>query len=110
MNIPLLLAQEEFAGAPDPWAEQLFGLDPSMRFSLLVVAIGCLTGLIITVVCVVSAAMSQAQQRRIETELKREMLDRGMSADEVAKVIKASAAEEPTSYLGWLCGPLFCRK
>lgn len=108
MNIPLLLAQEEFQASPDPWAEQLFGLDPSMRFSLLVVAIGCLTGVIITVVCVVTSAMSQAQQRRIETELKREMLDRGMSADEVAKVIKASASEEPSGGLNWLRSP-FCR-
>lgn len=109
MSIPLLIAQVSEARS-DPWADAMFGLDPSMRFSLLVVAIGCLTGVIITVVCVVSSAISQAQQRRIETELKREMLDRGMSADEVAKVIKASATEEPPSYLGWLFASPFSRK
>lgn len=109
MNIPLLIAQVSEA-RPDPWADEMFGLDPSMRFSLLVIAIGCLTGVVITLACVIAVTMSKAQQRRVETELKREMLDRGMSADEVAKVINASAAEEPPSQLGWLFGSPFCRK
>ena len=104
-----LLAQMS-ESAPDQWADTFLGLDPEQRFALLIVALGCATGLIITLVCVISSAISQAHQRRLETEFKREMLDRGMSADEVAKVINASAPEEPASYLGWLFGPMFCRK
>jgi hypothetical protein len=81
---------------PGVWADSLFGLDGNDRFALIIVAIGCLTGIVITLACLISGAISKAHQRRIETELKREMLDRGMSAAEVAQVIEASGPDDAT--------------
>jgi hypothetical protein len=46
---------------------------------------------VIAVGCTVAVQRRKAQQAKIEAALKRDMLDRGMSADEIAKVINASA-------------------
>jgi hypothetical protein len=46
---------------------------------------------VIAVGCTVAVQRQKAQQAKIEATLKRDMLDRGMSADEIAKVINASA-------------------
>ena len=98
-----LLAQVS-ESVSDQWAEQLFGFDTEQRFALIIVALGCVTGIVITLACIVSAGFSKAHQRRIETELKREMLDRGMSAEEVARVIEASVPDETTKHINALFG------
>ena len=98
-----LLAQVS-ESVPDPWADTFFGLDTNERFPLLIVAIGCITGVIITLACIISSALATAHQRRLEIELKREMLDRGMSADEVAKVIETTVPDQTTNYLNAMFG------
>jgi hypothetical protein len=98
-----LLAQVS-ESVPDPWADAFFGLDASQRFPLLIVVIGCITGFIITLICLIASAISSAHQRRLEIELKREMLDRGMSADEVARVIETTVPDQTTNYLNAMFG------
>ena len=70
--------------------ETFFGLDQEKRFVLMLVAIGCTTGVICTVVGCVSSAVSSIHRRRLDHELKQDLLDRGMNADEVAQVVEAS--------------------
>ena len=98
-----ILAQVSIS-PPDPWSDKFLGLDGPQRFSLLIVGIGCLTGVIVTLACIISSVVSKAHQRRIEAELKREMLDRGMSAEEVARVIEATAPDEMASNLKAIYG------
>lgn len=98
-----LLAQVS-ESVSDPWAESFLGFGSEQRFVLIIVTLGCATGLIITLVCVISSAFSHAHQRRLEIELKREMLDRGMSADEVAKVIETTVPDQTTNYLNAMFG------
>ncbi|MBX3425643.1 MAG: hypothetical protein KF688_08190 [Pirellulales bacterium] len=95
----LLLAQEAYdAAAVGGWFTDI---DASQRFVLTIVALGCATGVLITLGCVAAAMWNSAHRRRIEVDLKRELLDRGMSADELAKVIEA--APPPEDGLGrWL--------
>jgi hypothetical protein len=85
------------AASYDPWGEAFFGLDPDQRFIVVLTALGCLTGVVITLAGIAYSWIDGAHKRRIDAELKREMLDRGMSAEEVVKVIEAappkSAAE-----------------
>ena len=88
----------------DMWTDAFFGLDANERFPLLIVAIGCITGVVITLACIISSALATAHQRRLEIELKREMLDRGMSADEVAKVIETTVPDLTTNYLNAMFG------
>jgi hypothetical protein len=98
-----LLAQAS-ESAHDPWADFLFGFDNEQRFALIIVALGCVTGVIITLACIASASITKAHQRRIETELKREMLDRGMSAEEVAQVVEASVPDDMTKHISAIFG------
>src|SRR3989304_10389678 len=82
------------AQAADRWANTFFGLDEDKRFVLMIIAIGCATGVICTVVGCVSGAASTMHRHRMETEMKRDMLDRGMSADEIAKVVESSQPKD----------------
>src|SRR3954462_1893729 len=83
----LLLAQ---TGSPD----LLTGLNPNNRFALIVVVVGCATGVICTLVVVISSTIKSIHHRRVEADMKREMIERGMSADEITKVIEAAMPPE----------------
>ena len=83
-----LLAQESWS--------YFEGMDPDHRFVLLLVMLGCATGIVISVFAIVSGVVSSLQKNKLEIDLKREMLDRGMTADEIETVIKAS---KPTDFL-----------
>jgi hypothetical protein len=84
------------AQATDPWAETFFGLDADKRFVLMIIAIGCTTGVICTVVGCVSSAASSMHRHRLDAEMKRDLLDRGMSAEEIARVVESS---QPRDFL-----------
>jgi hypothetical protein len=77
------------------WATStLNDLDPNKRFALMVVAIGCATGVLCTLITFVSSTINSIHHRRVESEMKRDMIERGMSADEIAKVIEAAMPPE----------------
>jgi hypothetical protein len=77
------------------WATSaLSELDPSKRFALIVVVIGCATGVLCTLIVFISSTISSIHYRRVEAEMKREMIERGMSADEITKVIEAAMPPE----------------
>jgi hypothetical protein len=84
------------AQAIDPWASTFFGLDPDKRFVLLIIVIGCGTGVICTVVGCLSGVISRMHRERLQADIKRELLDRGMTADEIARVVESSP---PDSFL-----------
>jgi hypothetical protein len=74
----------------DRWSEMFFGMDEDQRFVLLIIVIGCTAAVICTVVGCVSGALISMHRRRLEHELKQDLLDRGMSADEVAQIVESS--------------------
>jgi hypothetical protein len=86
-TLNLLLAQ---TGTPD----LLTGLNPNNRFALIVVVVGCATGIICTLITVISSTINSIHHRRVEADMKREMIERGMSADEITKVIEAAMPPE----------------
>src|SRR5438093_970956 len=59
-----------------------------------VVVIGCATGVICTIVVFASTTINSIHRRRLEADMKREMIERGMSADEITKIIEAAAPPE----------------
>jgi hypothetical protein len=69
-------------------------LNPNNRFALLVVMIGCATGVICTVVVFISSTINSIHHRRVEADMKREMIERGMTADEITKIIEAAMPPE----------------
>ncbi len=90
--------------AMDPWANTFFGLDESKRFVLMIVAIGCITGVFCTLVGCVSGAISSMHRRKLDHELKQELLDRGMTADEVARVVESSPPNDFLDRWAASCG------
>jgi hypothetical protein len=93
LHLPILLA-EATNNAVDPWASTFFGLDESKRFVLMIVGIGCATGILIALPSVVLNLVGNIQRHRVNTDFKREMLDRGMSAEEIAKIIESTPLPE----------------
>jgi hypothetical protein len=93
LHLPFIFAE---ASPPtvDQWTNTFFGLDPEQRFVLMIIGIGCVTGILIALPSVVLNLVGNIQRHRINTEFKREMLDRGMSADEIAKVIESTPLPE----------------
>jgi len=74
------------------------GLDQDKFFVVILTAIGCFTAIVISLAGIIYSCVDAIHRRRNEADLKREMLDRGMSAEEIAKVIEAAAPpENPTA-------------
>ncbi len=84
----------------DYWTNLFFGLDAEQRFIVVIVALGCVTSIVLTLAGVTYYAVNSGHRRRAEAEFKRELLDRGMSADDIVKVIEsASPPEDATGRL-----------
>jgi hypothetical protein len=81
----VLLAQQS-----DVWNDTLFGVGQTERFPLLALIIGCATGVICTALTLLSSTIKSVHRLRTEVDLKREMIERGMSAEEIATVIEAA--------------------
>jgi hypothetical protein len=60
----------------------------------MIVAIGCATLLIISLVGIIAGVMNTMHRSRLESELKREMLDRGMSAEDISEVIESAQPKD----------------
>jgi hypothetical protein len=86
-NLPLLAWDWPFGAA-------FSDLLPSQRFVLLLALIGCTTIAVISIVAVVSGTVQSMHRSRVEADLKRDMLDRGMPADEIARVIESTTPKD----------------
>lgn len=77
------------------WLSDTFKeLAPDKKFALIVVLVGCATGVACMAIGVFSSMLSSMHRRRLENDLKREMLDRGMSAEDIATVTEAIGPPE----------------
>lgn len=75
-------------------SELLQGFDPNQRFVLVLVVFGCALTLVISLAGITAGVLNAVHRRRIEEGLKRDMLDRGMSAEEIVKVVEAASPPE----------------
>jgi hypothetical protein len=85
-----LLSDALLAQTNDVWSSTFFGIDANERFPLVVVIVGCATGVICTAIVFLSNTITSLHRRKLEVEMKREMIERGMSAEEIATVIEAA--------------------
>jgi hypothetical protein len=77
------------------WATSALNeVGPGERFPLIVVVVGCATGVICTLVVSISGTINSIHHRRMEADMKRDMIERGMSAEEITKVIEAAMPPE----------------
>lgn len=70
------------------WTTLFAGFTPDQRFVICLVAIGCLTGLLIAMTGILAGVYNTVRQRESEMELKRDLLDQGKSAEEIEKIIR----------------------
>ena len=96
LQLPLLLAHEAVVQT-DKWTDEFFGLDQEQRFVLLILMIVSITAILIVIPSIIATVYGGMHRRQAELELKQEMLDRGMSAEEIAEVIKAAPVEDAAS-------------
>jgi hypothetical protein len=75
---------------PDSLWEWLVEINPGDRFALCVVSIVFGVMALLVTIGIVSHTVRSIHQSRLESTLKRELLDRGLSVDEIAKVIAAT--------------------
>lgn len=102
-----ILNNTVLAATGDYWTDEFLGFDANQRFVVVLVAIGSALVLIITLAGILSGVVTTMHRRRLEEGLKRDMLDRGMTADEIAKVIES--ARPPEDALGRLAAN-WCKK
>jgi hypothetical protein len=82
-----LLAQAQMANGRWDWFSEL---NAGNKFALIIVGISCATGVICTAVVFISGTINSIHRRRVATDLKREMIERGMTADEIVRIIEAA--------------------
>jgi hypothetical protein len=71
--------------------EWLTPIEPDERFALCITTIVVGLTAMVFVIGIVSHAIGKVHRVRLENALKRELLDRGMSAEEITEVIAATA-------------------
>jgi hypothetical protein len=71
-----------------------FDFSSQQWFVIALVVIGCATTLVISLAGIAAGVVNAVHRRRIEESLKQDMLDRGMSAEEIVKVIESAAPPE----------------
>jgi hypothetical protein len=66
------------------------GLEGDKKFALVTVVVGCATGVLCTLIVFTSSTITSIHKRRLEVDMKRDMIDRGMTAEDIVKVIEAA--------------------
>jgi hypothetical protein len=87
MNGLLILAQ---GAANDWWSEQFFGLDQDHRFALLIIAMAGISTIFITSIALIASLINTLHRRQSEVSFKRDLIDRGFSAEEITKIIESA--------------------
>src|SRR5262245_60783304 len=72
------------------FTDLLSGMDTGERTGIIIVAIGCGTGIILGLAGIIYSAFDSVHRRRMEIGLKQEMIERGMTVDEIVKVIECA--------------------
>jgi hypothetical protein len=70
--------------------EWLAPIEPAERFALCITSVVVGLTALVFIVGLVSHTIGKIHRTRLESALKRELLDRGLSADEIASVIAAT--------------------
>jgi signal transduction histidine kinase len=68
--------------------EFLMTFDASMRFPLIIVSIVFGTILLVIVAGIIAGTVNSMHKHRLDDALKRELVDRGMSAEEIERIVR----------------------
>ena len=85
LNDAMVLAQ-----SGSGFMQSFDGLEGDKKFAVIAVFVGCATGVLCTLIVWTSNTITSIHRRRLEVDMKRDMIERGMTADEIVKVIEAA--------------------
>jgi hypothetical protein len=74
--------------------QSLLDVGPGDRLPIVIVSIVFGAGIIIASVAIIGGYVHTFSRHRLEADLKRELLDRGLSPDEVVRVIESSPGKK----------------
>ena len=75
--------------------ELISKFDPDEFIGLAAVVLGISAGIIISVTAVICGAIRRYRERQLAADLIHSLADRGMSAEEIERLVRASAVGEP---------------
>jgi hypothetical protein len=70
-------------------------MDPEDLIPLSAIVLGISAGIIISVTAIICGAIRRYRERQLAMELIHSLVDRGMTAEEIERLVIASAVEEP---------------
>jgi hypothetical protein len=91
------------------WSDWFQGISPEDRIGLLIVSVGCAVGLILGLAGIVSGTIGSIHRRRMEMDFKRDMIERGMNADDITKIIESATPPEDATQR-WIASWAKCKK
>ena len=86
LNDAMVLAQQSSSG----FMQSFDGLEGDKKFAVIAVVFGCATGVLCTLIVFISSTITSIHKRRLEVDMKRDMIERGMTAEDIVKVIEAA--------------------
>jgi len=78
--------------------ELLSKFDPDEIIGLSAVVLGISAGIIISVTAIICGAVRRYRERQLAADLIHALAERGMSAEEIERVVQASALESPDDF------------
>lgn len=79
------------------------GFSTDQRFALVIIVISCVALLTLVLGGVMAGVWSSIREKQIEADLKRDMLDRGMTSEEIRQVIEATPRSGFDRWIGSWC-------
>ena len=99
MNSPLLLLAQTSLSAGNFVGD----FSNNQRFVLAIIAIGCVSLITLILGGVIAGVWSSLREKQVEADLKHDMLDRGMTAEEIQQVIEATPRSGLDRWMGNWC-------
>lgn len=65
-------------------------LNSDQRFVLVIIALGCGTGIVIAMTGIITGVWHNVRRREAELELTRDLLDQGKTAEEIERILRPS--------------------
>ena len=84
---------------PNMIKDLLSNVSPDDVFPLIIVSIGCMTAIVITIGIAITSTINAIHRRNATNRLKREMLELGLSSQEIEQVVQAAPPLEDAEEL-----------
>lgn len=79
------------------------GLNPSQVTAIAIVGMGVFVFMVVALAGILATNWASVTKARLETALKQQMIERGMSAEEIIKILSVPSSTPPTQIVDYPC-------